>query len=94
MRIEKTDRRERLWEDLRKATGHGHTSKALDDAAQYYVRMRGKTEAQPTGVLEELLSTAREEGSLTEEEIADILDSPEIAVTVDRSRSISGVAEE
>lgn len=33
MRIEKTDRREQLWEKLCGVTRYGHTSKPLDDAA-------------------------------------------------------------
>lgn len=77
MRIQKTDARERRWEHLREATGKGHTSAALDEAANYYLRMRGGTGAYPTGLLEKLLSAAESRGSLTGEEIVEILDCEE-----------------
>ena len=60
MRIKSTDDRERLWDDLREATGEGHTSQALDAAARHYVRCRGGTAAVPTGTYAELLVAARD----------------------------------
>lgn len=78
MRIKKTNARERRWEDLREATGKGHTSVALDEAANYYLRMRGQTNAYPTGLLENLLSAAESRGSLTGTEIVEILDCDEL----------------
>jgi len=78
--IKKTETRERRYEHLREATGEGHTSKALDKAAKYYIRMRGHRTAVPTGKVEELLAKAEEEGSLTVEEIADVLDTDELPV--------------
>ena len=78
MRIQKTDARERRWEYLREATGKGHTSAALDEAANYYLRMRGGTDAHPIGLLEDLLSAAANRGSLTGEEIVEILDCDEM----------------
>lgn len=78
MRIQKTDARERRWKYLREATGKGHTSAALDEAANYYLRMRGGTGAYPTGLLEELLAAAESRGSLTGEEIVEILDCDEV----------------
>lgn len=79
--IKKTDTRERRYENLKEATGEGHTSKALDKAAKYYIRMRGGTSAVPSGQIAELLAKAEEEGSLTVEEIADVLDTDELPVT-------------
>jgi hypothetical protein len=78
MRIKKTDTRERKWENLKEATGNGHTSQALDVAAGYYLRMAGVTTAVPNGQLAELLAAAEERGSLTGEEIVEILDTEEL----------------
>lgn len=97
MRIQSTDTRERLWEQLREATDHQHTSQALDAAARYYVRMYGDSPAQPTGVVDELLDAARAaDGGLTEAEIAEILDTPELGVDVQvtRERSKTPAAED
>jgi hypothetical protein len=96
MRIQSTDERERLWEDLREATGHGHTSQALDAAARYYVQMYGNSAAQPTGIVDELLDAAREaDTGLSETEIAAILDTPELGVGVEVAyhREITPAAE-
>jgi len=82
MRIRATDERERLWDDLEEATGHGHTSQALDDAARLYVKLRGDTTAVPTGRVEQLLRAADDaDGGLGPEEIAEILDTDELAVS-------------
>ncbi|WP_144900882.1 hypothetical protein [Halobellus captivus] len=81
MRIEATDERQRLWENLLEATDQSAKSKALDDAARYYCRMRGDVAAYGTGKIEELLRTADERGSLTASEISDILDARELPVT-------------
>lgn len=97
MRIQSTDERERLWENVREATGHGHTSQALDAAARYYVRMHGDTAAHPTGVVDELLDAARAaDAGLDEQEIAEILDTPELGVDVEitQERSKTAAAEE
>ncbi|MFB6242494.1 MAG: hypothetical protein ABEH80_00220, partial [Halobaculum sp.] len=64
-----------------------HTSVALDDAARLYVKLVGETPAQPTGLLDELLDAAREsEHGLTEQEIAEILDTRELGVSVETTR--------
>jgi hypothetical protein len=87
VRIKTTDTRERLWERLREATDHQHTSQALDAAARYYVRMYGDSPAQPTGVVDELLNAARAaDGGLDEQEIAEILDTPELGIDVEVTR--------
>lgn len=88
MRIEATDARERKWENLKDATGEGHKSTALDTAADYYLKMRGDTTAVPTGAIVQLLDYATEQGSVTAEEIADILDTDELPVTAETSYSV------
>jgi hypothetical protein len=61
VRIQSTDTRERLWEQLREATDHQHTSQALDAARAA-------------------------DGGLTEAEIAEILDTPELGVDLEVTR--------
>jgi len=80
MRIQSTDERKRRWEHLQEATGESTTSGALDVAAKHYLRMAGGTTAMPTGALEELLRAAEERGSLTGEEIVEILNTEELPV--------------
>lgn len=82
MRIETTDERERLWENLLDATDQTAKSKALDDAARYYCRMRGDVAGYGTGKIEELLEAAADQGSLTASEIAEILDTREVPIEV------------
>lgn len=90
MRIKSTDDRERLWEDLREATGNGHTSQALDAAARHYIRCRGDTAAVPTGTYAELLQAARDaDGGLGPEQIATILDTDELPVAASTTTDIS-----
>lgn len=86
--IKRTDSRDRMWEHLEDATGEGNTSAALDVAARYYLRMRGDTDAHPVGLLEELLATAEEEGSLTATEIAAALDAPELPIEYETECSL------
>ncbi|MFD1641456.1 hypothetical protein [Halohasta litorea] len=88
MRIEKTDTRARKWEFLKEATGEDATSKALDCAADYYLRMWGDTTAVPKGKLAELMTAAQNRGSLTPEEIAEILDTDELPVRCEVSVSV------
>ena len=73
MRNHRTDRRERTWENLKKATGESTVSGALDVAADHYLPMAG-SEAYPSGAIPKLMREAEARGSLTGEEIADILD--------------------
>lgn len=90
MRIKSTDNRERLWEDLREATGEGHTSQALDAAARHYVQCRGDTAAVPIGTYAELLQAARDsDGGLGPEQIATILDTDELPVAASTTTEIS-----
>jgi len=84
------DRRKRIYESLVDATDENAKSKALDDAARYYLRMAGGNAANPTGALTELLAAAEEQGSLTGAEIAEILDSPELHVDYQTEFSVGG----
>ena len=87
MRIEATESRQRKWANLKEATGKGHKSTALDTAADYYLKMRGETTAQPTGRLEELMELAIEQGSVTPAEIAEVLSTEELPLRADVSWS-------
>jgi len=87
-RIRLTDSRRRRYENLEDATGEKTRSKALDTAADYYLRMAGGTTAKPTGAVEKLMQLAVKQGSVTPEEIAETLDQPELAVTAQTSFSV------
>jgi len=78
MRIQSTDARKRRWENLQEATGESTTAGALDVAAKEYLRLKGGTPAMPHGALGELLAAAEERGSLTGEEIVEILSTEEL----------------
>jgi len=86
MRIADTKDRERLWEMLVECSDQQTKSKAIEDAARYYCRMRGARGYN--SAVEELLSAAVEEGSLTAAEIAAILDARELPVAVEQSVAI------
>lgn len=82
MRIRENDKRKRLYENLLEASSVGTKSGALDEAARFYCRMRGHNGVNPRkGKLEELMATAVDEGSVTPEQIASIMDSEEIPVS-------------
>ncbi|WP_244605629.1 hypothetical protein [Halorussus marinus] len=83
-----TDSRERRLDNLQEATGENTKSKALDRAAEFYLRMRGDTTAVPTGAFTELMERADEKGSVTSEEIAEILDTDELPVKAETYWSI------
>jgi len=70
VRIEKTDAQARKWECPKEATGEGATSKALDQAGDYSLRMRVDTTAVPKAKLTVVMTAAKKQGSLTREEIA------------------------
>lgn len=88
MRIQLNDRRERRYNDLLEASGESAKSKALDVAADYYIRARGNTTAVPEGFIQQLMSEAEKRGSLTPQEIAAIVDCDELPVRYEVSRSI------
>jgi len=87
-RIRLTDARRRRYENLEDATGENTRSKALDTAADYYLRMRGNTTAKPTGAVEKLMRQAVAQGSVTPEEIAETLDQPELPVAAETTFSV------
>lgn len=88
MRLRDTDARERRWESLQEATGEKTKSKALDTAAEFYIKMGGDTTAVPTGTFDELMAKAERQGSVTAEEIAEILNSEELPVQADLMWSV------
>jgi hypothetical protein len=88
MRIRSTEKRERRIERLKDATGEKTKSGAIDVAADYYIQMAGETTAQPTGFIEELMRRADQEGALTIEEIADVLDVDELPVSASTEWSV------
>jgi len=85
MRLRMNDDRERRIENLVEATGEATKSKAIDRAANYYVRMAGETAAVPDGALEELMELAIEEGSVTPDQIAKVLDVKELPIQYERT---------
>lgn len=82
------DRRSRRFDTLVEAIDENTKLKALDTAAEFYIKMRGDTTAKPTGAIEELMERAVEQESVTPEEIAECLDSEELPVTVEFSWSV------
>jgi len=88
MRLRMTDSRERRLENLCEATDENTKSKAIDRAADYYLKMAGDTTAVPTGAVEELMELAVEQGSVTPEEIADVLYTEELPVEAETSWSV------
>ena len=88
MRLRMNDRRERRLENLLDATGENAKAKAIDRAAEYFIKMAGDTTARPTGAIEELMERAVEQGSVTPEEIAEILDTEELPVEAEITWSV------
>jgi len=88
MRIRNTEYREQLWNALRDATGESTTSGALDAAAVTYLELAGGTTVRPTGKIEELMQLAEDQGSVTPDEIADVLDVDELPVEHEREWSV------
>jgi len=88
MRLRMTDDRERRFENLLEATGENTKSKAIDKAAKYYVRMAGGSAGVRTGAVEELMELAVSEGSVTPEEIAEVLDVDELSVCYESEWSV------
>lgn len=88
MSIRMGERRERRYDRLEDATGESTRSGALDVAADYYLKMAGGTTARPTGAVEQLMRLAVDQGSVTPEEIADVLDVDELPVEHSRRWSV------
>jgi hypothetical protein len=83
-----TDSRELRMEYLLEATGEKTKSKALDRAAEFYLQMRGDTAAVPNGAFVDLMEKAEKQGSVTAEEIAEILYTNVMPVKAETSWSI------
>jgi hypothetical protein len=88
MRYRMNDTRERRLENLLEATGENAKSKALDTAANFYLEMAGDTTAVPTGAFVELMELAEDQGSVTPEEIAEVLDTEQLPVSASTSWSV------
>jgi len=88
MSLRMSDRRERRLETLSEATGENTKSKALDQAAEFYIKMAGDTAAIPEGAFVELMQRAEAQGSVTAEEIAEVLDTDELPVDADLSWTV------
>lgn len=71
MSIRVDDRRERLFDRLEEATGEATRAGALEAAARYYCHMEG---AATEGAVEELMRLTVEEGNVTPDQIAEVLD--------------------
>lgn len=82
MRVRMNESRERRFDHLMEATDEGTKSGALDVAAEFYIRMAGDNPGVPNGRIEELVRLANEEGSLTAEEIVDVLDTDQYPIDV------------
>ncbi|WP_225741284.1 hypothetical protein [Halorussus halophilus] len=80
-----TDSRERRMDNLLEATGENTKSKALDRAAEFYLKMRGNNVAVPTGAFVELMERAEKQGSVTAPEIAEILNTDQLPVQAEIS---------
>lgn len=70
----------RRFKALCQATNEPTKSKAIDRPVGYYLRMRGNSDAYPNGAIEELFITVDRDGSVSGEELASILDCPELPV--------------
>ncbi len=88
------DRRERRLENLVEATDENTKSGAIDAAADFYIKMRGETTAVPTGAIEQLMERADETGSVTAEEVAEILHTDELPVAARTTWRVGLGAEE
>jgi hypothetical protein len=88
MRLRMNDRRKHRLENLLDATDENAKAKAIDRAAEFYIKMAGDTTASPVGAIEELMERADEQGSVTAEEIAQVLDTEELPVDAETSWSV------
>jgi len=88
MRIESTEARERRWDALKDATGESTKSGAIDTACKFYLEMRGDTIAQPNGRFDQLMQRASDQGTVTPEEIAEILGTDELPVDAETTYSV------
>jgi hypothetical protein len=85
MRIRMNDAREARFDELVMASPESTKSKALDRAAEFYIEMAG---AHRDGKFEELLALAKEEGSVTPEQIAEVLNTEYLPVKAETNYSV------
>lgn len=78
MRIRMNDRRERLYDRLKESATANTKSGAIDEAARFYLEMAAEDHGRQVGALAELLEAAEDRGSLTGEEIVEILDTDQV----------------
>lgn len=64
------------------------TSGALDVATRYYLRMVGGNAVDPQGRLVELMQMAEDQGSVTPEVIADVLNTEEVPIDANLNWSV------
>jgi hypothetical protein len=83
-----TDSRERRLKNLPKATGENTEGKALDCAADYYLKMAWDTTAIPTGAVKELMERAVDQDSVTPAEIAEVLITDKLPVEAEIEWSV------
>lgn len=88
MRIRMNDSRERLYDRLEESAESNTKSGALDEAAQFYVDMVEEDEGYHVGVITDLLEAAEDRGSLTGEEIVEILDTDTVPLEYSTSWTI------
>lgn len=90
MSIRMNPRRERRYDLLERSTGESNRAAALDAAALFYLSMAGRPADHQTGAIEELLELAVDQGSVTPEEIAEVLDTDQVPVRADVEWSVGG----
>jgi hypothetical protein len=88
MRIRDTDRREHEWEQLKLATGENTKSGAIDAAVRYYLFMGRVDVSTRVGATSDLMKAAKNRGSLTAPEIAEIIDNEHLPVEASISYSV------
>jgi len=88
MRIRDTDRRNRELEQLKEATGEATKSGAIDTAVRYYLFMGRTDVGTRVGATSDLMKAAKERGSLTAPEIAEIIDNEYLPVEASISYSV------
>ncbi|KAB1192022.1 hypothetical protein GJR96_00630 [Haloferax sp. MBLA0076] len=85
MRIRDTEARKARFDELMMASPENTKSKAIDRAVEFYIAMAG---AHRDGQLEQLLARAKEQGSVTPEEIAEVLDTDYLPVRAETAYSV------
>jgi hypothetical protein len=87
IRLDNGANRSRKIETLAEVMGCNKT-RAVMEAVEFYLRMHGDTTAVPTGAFAQLMERADEQGSVTAEEIAALLDTDALPVEAQTSWSV------